>query len=83
MLCHNHYDLMPFATSGESHLRYGQDNRKESHGNKDVVVVIEPTLQPKHAANFHAMPCGGNSVSNLCALANAECAARTAAKKTR
>jgi hypothetical protein len=61
VLCRNHYDLMAFATPGESPLRYPQDNRKVSHDHEKVAVTEGPTAQPGHAVNPHAMPCGGNS----------------------
>jgi len=65
MLCHNHYDLMAFATPGESPLQYLQDNRKVSHGHEDAAVIKERAPQPGHAVNLHAMPCGGNSEPSL------------------
>jgi hypothetical protein len=73
MLCHNHYDLMAFATPGESPLWYRQDDRKVSHGHEDVAVIMEPTLQPGHVVNLHAMPCGGNSERNWRAQVGAKC----------
>ena len=64
VLCRNHYDLIAFATPGESPLGYRQDNRKVSHGHENVAVIKEPTPQPGHAVNLHAVRCEGKSERN-------------------
>jgi len=38
--------------------------RKETHGDEDVAVTMESTLQPGHAVNLHGMSGGDNSEPN-------------------
>jgi hypothetical protein len=61
MFRHNHYDVMAFATSGESPLRCRRDDRRVSRGHENVALIKEQTAQPGHMINLRAMPCGGNS----------------------
>jgi hypothetical protein len=72
MLCHNHYDLMAFTTSGQRPLRYCQDNRKLSHGHENAVVIKEQTRGPGHAINVSAVPGRGISETSRQPLAGAK-----------